>query len=135
MADRPPATKEDDLPTFTNALERAAWSTAEELTAKGLEATRLAQQAADFYYSGKMLSRARCEARGMSAAEADIRWSETTRAKKALSHNEWYTAQSIMYSGAATSHYLKAQYLTGAQVDEFSRNRQEAMKEGVRLAG
>jgi hypothetical protein len=47
------------------------------------------------------------------------------RAKKALSHNEWYTAQSIMYSGAATAQYLKARYLSEAEVEEIPESKRE----------
>ena len=47
----------------------------------------------------------------MGPDDADIRWSGTTQARKALSDNEWYMAQASMYNEAAAAQYAKALYL------------------------
>jgi hypothetical protein len=51
------------------------------------------------------------KARGLSEVDADIRWSGTTQARKALSDNEWYMSQAVMYNDAAAAQYAKALYL------------------------
>ena len=47
----------------------------------------------------------------MSQVDADIRWSGTTKAKKALADNGWYMTQAVMYHGAAAAQYARALYL------------------------
>jgi hypothetical protein len=96
---------------FKNAEEQAAWTMAEALNAKGFDAMRNAEKAAEFYLNGKMRNRRECQARGTSSADADIRWSATSRAKKALSDNSWYMAQAMMYHEAAAAQYARARYL------------------------
>jgi hypothetical protein len=96
---------------FKNAEEHAAWTMAETLNAKGFEAMRHAEEAAEFYRDGKARTRRECRERGMSSADADIRWSATSRAKKALSDNTWYMAQAVMYHEAAAAQYARARYL------------------------
>jgi hypothetical protein len=96
---------------FKNAEEQAAWTMAEALNAKGFDAMRNAEKAAEFYLNGKMRNRRECQARGTSSADADIRWSATSGAKKALSDNSWYMAQAVMYHEAASAQYARARYL------------------------
>jgi hypothetical protein len=72
---------------------------------------RNAEKAAEFYLNGKMRNRRECQARGTSSADADIRWSATSGAKKALSDNSWYMAQAVMYHEAASAQYARARYL------------------------
>jgi hypothetical protein len=96
---------------FKNAEEQAAWTMAEALNAKGFDAMRNAEKAAEFYLNGKMRNRRECQARGTSSADADIRWSATSGAKKALSDNSWYMAQAMMYHEAASAQYARARYL------------------------
>ena len=97
--------------TFTNAAEQTAWTMAEALSEKGFAAMRQAEEAAEAFQSGKMAMRRQFKARGMSQIDADIRWSGTTQAKKALADNEWYMAQAAMYNEAASAQYAKALYL------------------------
>jgi hypothetical protein len=98
---------------FSNEEERAAWDLAESLVDKALAMMRLAEQALDVYLTGKEITRQRCLGRGIGATDAEIRWRETTRAKKALADNSFYTTQATMYYSAAGSAYAKALYLRG----------------------
>jgi len=97
--------------TFTSAAEQAAWSLAEALSEKGFAAMKTAVEAAEAFRSGKMALRRQFKARGLSEIDADIRWSATTQAKKALSDNQWYMSQASMYNEAAAAQYAKALYL------------------------
>src|SRR4051794_11655954 len=97
--------------TFTNAAEQAAWTLAEALSDKGFAAMKQAEEAAEAFRSGKMAMRRQFKTRGLSEVDADIRWSGTTQARKALSDNEWYMAQASMYNEAAGAQYAKALYL------------------------
>jgi hypothetical protein len=58
-----------------------------------------------------MLTRRQFKQRGLTEADADIRWSGTVQAKKALSDNGWYMSQATMYHEAAAAQYAKALYL------------------------
>ena len=97
--------------TFTNAAEQAAWTLAEALTEKGFAAIKQAEEAAETFRSGKMAMRRQFKSRGLSEADADIRWSGTSQAKKALADNGWYMSQASMYNGAAAAQYARALYL------------------------
>ena len=97
--------------TFTSAAEQAAWTLAEALSEKGFAAMKQAEEAAEAFRAGKMAMRRQFKARGLSDIDADIRWSATTQAKKALSDNEWYMSQASMYNEAAGAQYAKALYL------------------------
>jgi hypothetical protein len=101
--------------TFTNAQEQAAWTMAEALSEKAFAAMREAEQAAENFRSGKMQMRRQFKQRGLTDIDADIRWSGTTQAKKALSDNGWYMAQASMYSEAAAAQYAKALYLKNTE--------------------
>ena len=96
---------------FRNAAEQAAWTLAEALSQKGMACMRQAEEAGETFRSGKMQMRRQFKARGLSEVDADIRWSGTTAAKKALSDNGWYMSQASMYSQAAAAQYAKALYL------------------------
>ena len=99
------------MPTFTNAAEQAAWTLAEALREKAFAAMKQAEEAAEAFRAGKMATRQQFRARGRSEVDADIRWSGTSQARKALSDNEWYMAQASMYNEAAAAQYAKALYL------------------------
>lgn len=99
------------MPTFTNVAEQTAWTLAEALCEKAFAAMKQAEEAAEAFQSGKAAMRRQFKARGMSQVDADIRWSGTSQARKALSDNEWYMAQAAMYNEAAGVQYAKALYL------------------------
>lgn len=101
---------------FRNAAEQAAWTMAEALSEKGFAAMRQAEEAAENFRSGKMQMRRQFKARGLTEADADIRWSGTTQARKALSDNGWYMSQATMYNEAAAAQYAKALYLKNSDV-------------------
>ena len=103
------------MPKFKSVEEKAAYTLAEELSAKGFEAMKLAEEAAEDFRSGKMLTRRQFKQRGLTQADADIRWAGTTQAKKALSNNNWYMSQATMYQEAAAAQYAKALYLNRAE--------------------
>jgi hypothetical protein len=102
---------------FRNAAEQAAWTMAEALSEKGFSCMKQAEEAAENFQAGKMQMRRQFKARGLSQVDADIRWSGTTAAKKALSDNGWYMSQATMYNEAAAAQYAKALYLKSA--DDF----------------
>jgi len=64
----------------------------------------------------------------MTQADADIRWSGTSEAGKALADNRWYMAQATMYSEAAAAHYTRALHLS--RIDAA----RPAQREGVKVA-
>jgi hypothetical protein len=96
---------------FKNAEEQAAWTMAEALSEKGFSCMRQAEEAAENFRSGKMQMRRNFKARGLTDMDADIRWSGTTAAKKALGDNAWYMSQATMYNEAAAAQYARALYL------------------------
>src|SRR3954468_20083530 len=97
--------------TFTSGAEQAAWTLAEALSEKGFSCMKQAEEAAEAFRSGKVAMRRQFKARGLSEVDADIRWSATTQAKKALADNGWYMSQATMYNEAAAAQYTKALYL------------------------
>ena len=100
---------------FKSAEEQAAWTMAEALSEKGFSCMKQAEEAAEIFRAGKMQMRRNFKARGMSEVDADIRWSGTATARKALSDNDWYMAQASMYNEAATAQYAKALYLKNGE--------------------
>jgi hypothetical protein len=106
---------EDDVLKFKSAEEQAAWTMAEALSEKGFSCMKQAEEAAEIFRAGKMQMRRNFKARGMSEVDADIRWSGTATARKALSDNDWYMAQASMYNEAATAQYAKALYLKNGE--------------------
>jgi hypothetical protein len=99
------------MPAFHNDDERAAWALAESLMEKGRAMMRQAERALENFSIGKELNRQRCSRRGIGTTDAEIRWSETSHAQKALSENSFNSAQATMYFGAAAAHYSRAAYL------------------------
>jgi hypothetical protein len=97
---------------FRNAEEQAAWAMAEALSEKGFAAMRQAEEAAENFRSGKMSTRRQFKQRGLTEADADIRWAGTTQARKSLADNGWYMSQASMYHEAAAAQYAKALYLS-----------------------
>jgi hypothetical protein len=102
---------------FKNAAEQAAWTMAEALSEKAFAAMRQAEEAADAFRNGKQLTRRQFKQRGLTEADADIRWAGTTQARKALSNNGWYMSQATMYHEAAGAQYAKALYLSQHEAD------------------
>jgi hypothetical protein len=96
---------------FKSAEEEAAWTMAEALSAKGFAAMRQAEEAAETFRNGKLLTRRQFKARGLGDADADIRWAGTSQARKSLSDNAWYMSQATMYHEGAAAQYAKALYL------------------------
>lgn len=99
------------MPSFNNEAEQTAWNLAEALSEQGFATMRLAEEAAEIYKTGKKATRAQFQQKGLSQVDADIRWSGTTKAKKALADNGWYMTQAVMYHGAAAAQYARALYL------------------------
>ena len=99
------------MPGFYNDEERAAWAIAEQLMEKGRAVMRQAESALEAFRIGMELNRQRCSRRGIGASDAEIRWTETADAKKALSENSFNVNQALMYYGAAAAHYSRAAYL------------------------
>ena len=99
------------MPRFYNDEERAAWLVAEALVEQARTMLRQAEKALETWKAGKELTRVRCARRGISASDAEIRWSETASAKNALSDNSFHVSLATMYFGAAAAHYSRAQYL------------------------
>jgi hypothetical protein len=97
---------------FRNAEEQAAWTMAEALSEKGFAAMRQAEEAAENFRNGKMMTRRQFKQRGLTEADADIRWAGTTQARKSLADNGWYMSQATMYHEAAAAQYAKALYLS-----------------------
>jgi hypothetical protein len=103
--------EEEQVLTFTNQAEQAAWNLAEALSEKAFAAMKQAEEAAEAFRNGKMSMRRQFKARGLSEIDADIRYSGMSHAKKSLADNEWYMAQAQMYNEAAAVQYAKALYL------------------------
>jgi hypothetical protein len=99
------------MPPFHDDEERASWSLAEALMEKGRAMMRQAESALEVFKLGQELNRQRCVRRGISTSDAEIRWSETANAKKALSDTTFNMSQAMMYYGAAAAHYSRAAYL------------------------
>jgi len=99
------------MPTFSNEEERAAWALAESLIETARAMMKQAESALETWRLGKELNRQRCARRGISASDAEIRWSETAYAKSALTDNSFHVTLATMYYGAAAAHYSRAQYL------------------------
>jgi hypothetical protein len=96
---------------FVSAEERSAWSVAEALLDKGTALMRQAEGAMEKFSRGKELMVQRCARRGISRSDAEIRWSETVEAKKAIGENNFNVTMASLYFGAAAAHYSRADYL------------------------
>ena len=101
------------MQTFTNEEEQAAYSLAEALSEKAMSCMRHAEEASDAFRTGRMAMRRQFRARGLSEVEADIRWSGTSQASRAIADNGFFMSQASMYNNAAAAQYAKALYLRG----------------------
>ena len=99
------------MPRFHNDEEHAAWILAESLADKARAMMNQAEAALETWRVGKELNRVRCARRGISASDAEIRWSETAYAKNALTDNSFHVSLATMYFGAAAAYYSRAQCL------------------------
>ena len=99
------------MPGFHSDDERATWAIAEQLMEKGRAVMRQAESALEAFMMGKELTRRRCSRRGIGPTDAEIRWTETADAQRALSENSFNVTQAMMYYGAAAAHYSRAAYL------------------------
>lgn len=99
------------MPAFHSDDERAAWAMAEHLLDRARTMMRQAENALEKWKRGRELNRQRCALRGISATDAEIRWSETAAAKNALTDNSFHVGLATMYYGAAAAHYSRAMYL------------------------
>jgi len=62
------------MSTFNSEDERAAWALAESLSDQARTMMRQAEAALETWKLGKEMNRLRCERRGISASDAEIRW-------------------------------------------------------------
>jgi hypothetical protein len=99
------------MPTFNSEEERAAWALAESLTELAGKMMHNAEAALETWKLGKEMNRLRCERRGISASDAEIRWAESANSKNALTDNSFHVGLATMYFGAATANYSRALYL------------------------
>lgn len=90
---------------------RASWALAENFIEQARLMMQNAEKALETFRLGKELNRQRCARRGISATDAEIRWSESTRAKNAITDNSFHVALATMYFNAASAHYNRALYL------------------------
>jgi len=89
----------------------AAWALAESLSDQARTMMRQAEAALETWKLGKEMNRLRCERRGISASDAEIRWAESANSKNALTDNSFHVGLATMYFGAATANYSRALYL------------------------
>ena len=99
------------MPAFNSEEERAAWALAESLSDQARTMMRQAEAALETWKLGKEMNRLRCERRGISASDAEIRWAESANSKNALTDNSFHVGLATMYFGAATANYSRALYL------------------------
>ncbi|AEV81858.1 hypothetical protein ACWT_0844 [Actinoplanes sp. SE50] len=96
---------------FRNPDEHDAWAQAEVMMEQARAMMREAEDALETWKTGKEMNRLRCERRGISQTDAEIRWSATTTAKNAITNNNFYVSLASMYYGAASANYSRALYL------------------------
>jgi hypothetical protein len=96
---------------FNSEDERAAWRLAETLAEQARAMMRNAETALETWKLGKEMNRLRCERRGISASDAEIRWAESANAKNAITDNSFLVGLATMYFSAATANYSRALYL------------------------
>jgi hypothetical protein len=99
------------MPAFYNDEERAAWTLAESLLQQARAMMREAEAALETWKIGKEMNRLRCERRGISESDAEIRWAESANSKNALTNNSFHVGLATMYFGAASANYSRAMYL------------------------
>lgn len=96
---------------FSNDAEESAYHLAEALSEKAHSCMKHAEESAESFRSGRIAMRRQFKARGLSEAEADIRWAGTSQATRAISENNFFMSQATMYNNAAAAQYAKALYL------------------------
>jgi hypothetical protein len=101
----------DGSERFRNTDEREAWAAAEAMMEQARAMMREAENALETWKTGKEMNQLRCERRGISPTDAEIRWSATTTAKNAITNNNFYVSLAGMYYGAAAANYSRALYL------------------------
>lgn len=99
------------VPIFNSEEERAAWALAESFAEQAKTMMSQAEAALETWKTGKEMNRLRCERRGISASDAEIRWAASTNSKNALTDNSFHVGLATMYYGAATANYSRALYL------------------------
>ncbi|GLY01106.1 MULTISPECIES: hypothetical protein [Actinoplanes] len=99
------------MPDYRNDDERAAWATAENLVQKARAMLLEAEKAMEQWRTGKEMNKQRCARKGISASDAEIRWSASSVAKAAISGNTFHVGLATMYYTAANAHYARALYL------------------------
>jgi hypothetical protein len=99
------------MSAFHSDEERAAWALAESFIEQARAMMRNAEAALETWKLGKEMNRLRCERRGISASDAEIRWAESANSKNALSDNSFHVGLATMYFGAASANYSRALYL------------------------
>jgi hypothetical protein len=99
------------MPTFYTEEEKAAWALAESMVEQARAMMRNAEAALETWKVGKEMNRLRCQRRGISESDAEIRWSGSANAKNALTDNTFHTGLATMYFGAAAANYSRALYL------------------------
>lgn len=101
----------DGSERFRNSDEHDAWAQAETMMEQARAMMREAENALELWKTGKEMNRLRCERRGISQTDAEIRWSATTTAKNAITNNNFYVSLASMYYSAAAANYSRALYL------------------------
>jgi hypothetical protein len=94
-----------------NEAEQAAFTLAEALSEKAMTCMKYAEEAAEAFRGGRMAMRRQFKSRGLSEAEADIRWAGTSQASRSIADNDFFMSQASMYNNAAAAQYAKALYL------------------------
>jgi hypothetical protein len=98
-------------PFFDHDDEQAAWALAESLVKQAGAMLRDAEVALETWKTGKEMNRLRCERRGISESDAEIRWAGSADSKNALTANSFAVGLATMYYGAASANYSRALYL------------------------
>ncbi|RZU52140.1 hypothetical protein EV385_3982 [Krasilnikovia cinnamomea] len=91
--------------------EELSWTLAESLLEKARTMMQEAETALESFVTGKELNRQLCSSRGIGESDAEIRWNNTAKARKALADTTFNTTQATMYYGAATANFSRALYL------------------------
>jgi DNA uptake protein ComE-like DNA-binding protein len=105
------ARRHDVVQTFTNEAEQTAYNLAEALADKAMSFMRSAEESAKAFQNGRIAMRRQFKSRGLSEAEADIRYAGTVQASRAIAENSFCMSQASMYNTAAATQYAKALYL------------------------
>ncbi|SDT70443.1 hypothetical protein [Actinoplanes derwentensis] len=91
--------------------EHNTWELAEGLLQQAKAMMREAESAMEAWRTGKEMNRLRCERRGISQSDAEIRYSASANAKNAITNNSFHVGLATMYYNAASANYARALYL------------------------